>query len=189
MEITIYTDGACRGNPGPGGCAAIVDNGGKQVFLSRGYRWTTNNRMEIGSVILAMETLDLQAAVHLVSDSQYVLNTLSKGWIAGWKKKDWISTARQPVKNRDLWERLDRLITSRTMTYQWVKGHAAHPLNNRCDELAVAAAAGSDLAVDLGYEATYPFPREADALKEAKPGRPEPASRPLILTQPSFLGF
>jgi ribonuclease HI len=160
MVTTIYTDGACRGNPGPGGCAAIVDNGQVKTELSRGYRWTTNNRMEILSVIRAIETIDTGGPVHLVSDSQYVLNTLSKNWISGWKRKNWISTTRQPVKNRDLWECLDDLISKRAMTYEWVRGHASHPLNNRCDEMAVAAALSDKLFIDSGYEAERPFPSE-----------------------------
>lgn len=161
MGIVIYTDGACRGNPGPGGCAAIIDDGRKKTEVSCGYRWTTNNRMEIGSVIVALETLDSGVPVKLVSDSQYVLNALSKGWIAGWKRKNWISTAREPVKNRDLWERLDGLVTKHAMTFEWVRGHAAHPLNNRCDEMAVAAALGHVLAIDSEYEAGNPFPTRA----------------------------
>jgi ribonuclease HI len=157
MALVIYTDGACRGNPGPGGCAAIIDDGTVQNELSRGYRWTTNNRMEIQSVIVALENLPAGAAVQLCSDSQYVLNTLSKGWIAGWKRKGWISSTKEPVKNRDLWERLDALIGQYAMTYQWVRGHAANPLNNRCDEMAVAAALGARLSIDAGYEAIHPF--------------------------------
>jgi ribonuclease HI len=158
MGITIYTDGACRGNPGPGGYAAIVEEGARTRELSRGFRWTTNNRMEIQSVIAALEAIEAGVSVHLVSDSQYVLNALSKGWIAGWKRRGWVSTARQPVKNRDQWELLDGLVARHVLTCQWVRGHAAHPFNNRCDEMAVAAALGKTLAVDAGYEAGNPFP-------------------------------
>ena len=158
MGIIIYTDGACRGNPGPGGCAAIIDDDNRQTELSCGYRWTTNNRMEIRSVIAALEVIETGAPVHLVSDSQYVLNALSKGWISGWKRKNWVTTAREPVKNRDLWEHLDGLIANHAMTYKWVRGHASHPLNNRCDEMAVAAALGGALAIDSEYEAINSFP-------------------------------
>ncbi len=168
--VIVYTDGACRGNPGPGGYAAIVEDGGRKTELFRGYRWTTNNRMEIQSVIAALETIDPAVPVRLFSDSQYVLNTLSKGWIAGWKRRDWISSARQPVKNRDLWEHLDRLVARRAMTYQWVRGHASHAENNRCDELAVIAALGQDLAIDSAYEAENPYPKAASI----------PASRPIL---------
>jgi ribonuclease HI len=158
VGITVYTDGACRGNPGPGGCAAILDDGTDQTELSRGYRWTTNNRMEIRSVIEALERVAAGVAIELVSDSQYVLNTLSKNWIAGWKRKGWINTAKEPVKNRDLWEQLDPLVARQTMTYRWVRGHASNPLNNRCDEMAVTAALGGVLGVDEGYEVVNPFP-------------------------------
>jgi ribonuclease HI len=157
VDIVLYTDGACRGNPGPGGCAAIIDDGSSQTELARGYRWTTNNRMEIQSIIVALELIGTAASIRLISDSQYVLNTLSKGWIAGWKRKGWISSAREPVKNRDLWEKLDVLVARHAMTYQWVRGHATHALNNRCDEMAVAAAQGEALQIDAGYEAVSPF--------------------------------
>jgi len=189
MGVVIYTDGACRGNPGPGGCAAIVDDGHKKIERSRGYRWTTNNRMEICSVIFALETIDAGVPVKLVSDSQYVLNALSKGWIAGWKRKNWISTAREPVKNRDLWERLDGLVAKHAMTFEWVRGHASHPLNNRCDEMAVAAALGQALAIDSEYEAGNPFPARTPVVA----ANPAPAKAPLVspagVTQTAFPGF
>ncbi len=189
MGLTVYTDGACRGNPGPGGYAAIIDDGARQAELSRGYRWTTNNRMEIGSVIAALEDVGAGVPVHLVSDSQYVLNALSKGWIAGWKRKNWISTAREPVKNRDLWEQLDALIAARTMTFEWVRGHASHPLNNRCDAMAVAAALGEELAIDSGYEALNPYPAAAATLTM----KPMLAAAPLTTAaetgQAEFPGF
>jgi ribonuclease HI len=158
MAVIIHTDGACRGNPGPGGYAALIDDGTLKTEISRGYRWTTNNRMEIQSVIAALETIPAGTPVQLFSDSQYLLNTLSKGWIAGWKRKGWINTAREPVKNRDLWEQLDLLVARHKMTYQWVRGHASNPLNNRCDELAVAAALGEKLEIDSAYEVSNPFP-------------------------------
>jgi len=156
--MTIYTDGACRGNPGPGGCAAIlVDSAGRQTEISRGFRRTTNNRMEILSVILALQATPPETReVALVSDSKYVLDTLQKRWIAGWRRRGWMSSKREPVKNQDLWEILDRLIARHTVTYTWVKGHASHPLNNRCDELAVAAARGSALEIDAAFEGIGP---------------------------------
>ena len=172
MGVIVYTDGACRGNPGPGGCAAIIDDGKATTELARGYRWTTNNRMEILSVIAALEMVATGAPVRLVSDSQYVLNTLSKGWISGWKRKGWINTAREPVKNRDLWEQLDELAARHPLSCHWVRGHATHPLNNRCDEMAVGAALGGTLAVDSGYEACHPYPAGAKLApaKSALPG-------------------
>jgi ribonuclease HI len=188
MSVIVYTDGACRGNPGPGGYAAIIDDGVLKTELTRGYRWTTNNRMEIQSVIAALETILAGAPIQLFSDSQYVLNTLSKGWISGWKRKGWINTAREPVKNRDLWEQLDLLVTGHKMTYQWVRGHASNPLNNRCDEMAVAAALGAELEIDSGYEACNPFPANAEpALAKAVP-----APSPVFITgagQATLPGF
>ena len=189
MGVVLYTDGACRGNPGPGGCASIIDNGSKKTELSRGYRWTTNNRMEIRSVILALETLDAGIPAKLVSDSQYVLNALSKGWIAGWKRKNWISTAREPVKNRDLWELLDGLVAKHPMTFEWVRGHASHPLNNRCDEMAVAAALGNALAIDAEYEAGNPFPAGAPAVAANLTPTKVPLVVPAPIGQAQFPGF
>jgi ribonuclease HI len=189
MGVVLYTDGACRGNPGPGGCAAIIDDGHKKTELSRGYRWTTNNRMEIRSVIVALETLGAGVPVKLVSDSQYVLNALSKGWIAGWKRKNWISTTREPVKNRDLWERLDGLVAKHPMTFEWVRGHASHPLNNRCDEMAVAAALGSALAVDSEYEAGNPFPASAPVVVTNATPAHAPLVSPACVSQTEFPGF
>lgn len=157
MGVLIYTDGACRGNPGPGGCATIIDRGATKTELSRGYRWTTNNRMEIRSVILALESVESGVPVKLISDSQYVLNALSKGWIAGWKRKHWVTTTREPVKNRDLWEVLDAAVAKHAMTCEWVRGHASNPMNNRCDEMAVAAALGGKLEIDAEYEKGNPF--------------------------------
>jgi len=189
MGVILYTDGACRGNPGPGGSAAIIEDGGKKTELARGYRWTTNNRMEIRSVIAALETIDAGIPVKLVSDSQYVLNALSKGWIAGWKRKNWISTAREPVKNRDLWERLDSLVAQHRMTFEWVRGHASHPLNNRCDEMAVAAALGHALAIDAEYEGGNPFPADrSTATASSAPAR-APLVSPVGASQAEFPGF
>ena len=186
MGVIIYTDGACRGNPGPGGCAAIIHDGRKKMELSRGYRWTTNNRMEIRSVIVALESIDASVPVKLVSDSQYVLNALSKGWIAGWKRKNWISTAREPVKNRDLWERLDGLVAQHAMTFEWVRGHASHPLNNRCDEMAVAAALGHALAIDSEYEAGNPFPTRAPVAATSSATAKAPLVSPASASQAEF---
>ena len=110
MGIVVYTDGACRGNPGPGGCAAIIDDDERQTELSRGYRWTTNNRMEIRSVIMALEVVASGCSGSSGLGFAICPERLSKGWISGWKRKNWITTAREPVKNRDLWEQLDGLV-------------------------------------------------------------------------------
>jgi ribonuclease HI len=189
MGIIVYTDGACRGNPGPGGCAAIIDRDSVKTELSSGYRWTTNNRMEIRSVIAALEAIETGTPVLLVSDSQYVLNALSKDWIAGWKRKNWISTARAPVKNRDLWEHLDGLVANHVMTYKWVRGHASHPLNNRCDEMAVAAALGGVLAIDSGYEALNPCSINAPPSTAKSPQTPAAVVMATSAGQAEFPGF
>jgi len=189
MGVVVYTDGACRGNPGPGGCAAIIHDGNKKTEHSRGYRWSTNNRMEIRSVLLALENIDAGVSVKLVSDSQYVLNALSKGWIAGWKRKNWISAAREPVKNRDLWELLDGLVAKRPMTFEWVRGHASHPLNNRCDEMAVTAALGNALAIDVGYEAGNPFSVRSPVVGAKSASVAGPVVFPAVVCQAEFSGF
>lgn len=137
-EVTIYTDGACSGNPGPGGWGAILSFHGVEKEISGGEAETTNNRMELTAVIEALACLKEPCRVDLYSDSTYVINALEKGWVYGWKKKGWIKSDKKPALNVDLWERLLPLIATHDMTYHWVKGHASNPKNNRCDELAVA---------------------------------------------------
>ncbi len=136
--VTIYTDGACSGNPGPGGWGAILEYNGIEKELSGGEADTTNNRMELTAVIEALKCLKFPCEVDLYSDSKYVIDALSKGWVWGWKKKGWIKSDKKPALNVDLWEQLLPLITTHTMNYHWVKGHAENPKNNRCDQLAVA---------------------------------------------------
>ncbi len=136
--VTIYTDGACSGNPGPGGWGAILEYNGVEKELSGGEADTTNNRMELTAVIEALKCLKFSCEVDLYSDSKYVIDALSKGWVWGWKKKGWIKSDKKPALNVDLWEQLLPLITTHTMNYHWVKGHAENPKNNRCDQLAVA---------------------------------------------------
>ncbi len=136
--VTIYTDGACSGNPGPGGWGAILEYNGVEKELSGGEADTTNNRMELTAVIEALKCLKFPCEVDLYSDSKYVIDALSKGWVWGWKKKGWIKSDKKPALNVDLWEQLLPLITTHTMNYHWVKGHAENPKNNRCDQLAVA---------------------------------------------------
>ncbi|MEG1683584.1 MAG: ribonuclease HI [Oscillospiraceae bacterium] len=136
--ITIYTDGACSGNPGPGGWAAVLLYGAHSRELSGGEKNTTNNRMELTAVISALELLREPCAVELYSDSKYVIDGLEKGWAAGWKKRGWIKSDKKPALNPDLWERLLLLTAQHDMRYHWVKGHADTVYNNRCDELAVA---------------------------------------------------
>ena len=136
--VTIYTDGACSGNPGPGGWGAILSYNGREKELSGGERQTTNNRMELTAVISALEALREPCAVELYSDSKYVIDALSKGWAESWRKKNWIKSDKKPALNPDLWKRLLDLTAVHTMRYHWVKGHADNEYNNRCDALAVA---------------------------------------------------
>ena len=136
--VTIYTDGACSGNPGPGGWGAILSYNGREKELSGGERQTTNNRMELTAVISALEALREPCAVELYSDSKYVIDALNKGWAESWRKKNWIKSDKKPALNPDLWERLLDLTAVHTMRYHWVKGHADNEYNNRCDALAVA---------------------------------------------------
>jgi len=134
-EVVIYTDGSCSGNPGPGGYAAIVDAKGDRRELTGGERHTTNNRMELLAVIRGLASLDEPSIVRVVTDSQYVTKGM-KSWIHGWRRKGWKTTSGAPVKNRDLWEELDRLASKHQMSWEWVRGHDGHPENERADALA-----------------------------------------------------
>ena len=136
--VTLYTDGACSGNPGPGGWGAILEYMGHEKEMSGGEDNTTNNRMELTAVIRGLQALKESCVVELYSDSKYVIDGLSKGWAAGWQKKGWIKSDKKPALNPDLWETLLALTAKHEMHYHWVKGHAKNPKNNRCDELAVA---------------------------------------------------
>ena len=135
--VTIYTDGACSGNPGPGGWGAILMYGRHKKELSGGENPTTNNRMELSAVIAALEQLKEPCQVELYSDSTYVVNALEKGWAASWQKNGWRKADKKPALNPDLWERLLELCDTHTVTCHWVKGHAENEFNNRCDQMAV----------------------------------------------------
>ena len=135
--VTLYTDGACSGNPGPGGWGAILSYNGFEKELSGGEDKTTNNRMELTGVIRALSLLKEPCIVELWSDSKYVIDGLSKGWAKGWKAKGWVKSDKKPALNPDLWEELLALTQKHQLRYHWVKGHADNPKNNRCDELAV----------------------------------------------------
>ena len=135
--VTIYTDGACSGNPGPGGWGAILIYGTHKRELSGGEPDTTNNRMELTAVIQALSLLKKPCAVDLWSDSKYVIDGLEKGWARGWKKRGWVKSDKKPALNPDLWDRLLELEEIHTLRCHWVKGHAENEYNNRCDELAV----------------------------------------------------
>ena len=137
-EVTIYTDGACSGNPGPGGWGSILVYKGTEKILSGGEAHTTNNRMELMGVISALDALKEPCRVTLCSDSKYVIDALSKGWAVSWQKKGWIKSDKKPALNSDLWEILLELTGRHEMDYIWVKGHAQNEYNNRCDALAVA---------------------------------------------------
>lgn len=136
--VTLYTDGACSGNPGPGGWAAILIYGDYKKEISGGEPDTTNNRMELTGVIKGLQALNQPCVVELYSDSKYVIDALEKGWAEGWRKRGWVKADKKPALNPDLWEELLRLCEYHTVNLHWVKGHASNPMNNRCDELAVA---------------------------------------------------
>jgi ribonuclease HI len=150
-NVVAFTDGACSGNPGPGGYGVILEYGKHSRELSGGFRRTTNNRMELTAAIRALEALKEPCLVTLVSDSQYVLNGLSKGWARGWRAKGW-RRAGKTVPNWDLWRRLLELCEHHRVTCRWVEGHAGHEQNERCDELAVLASASPDCDIDRGFE-------------------------------------
>ena len=139
-KVDVFTDGACQGNPGPGGWGAILRYNGVEKELSGGDPETTNNRMELMAVISALEALKEPCEVTLCSDSQYVCNAISKGWARSWKKNGWRRSNKEPALNPDLWELLLQQLDRHHVTVNWFKGHAGHPENERCDRLAVAAA-------------------------------------------------
>ena len=136
--VTLYTDGACSGNPGPGGWGAILEYQGTEKELSGGESSTTNNRMELTAVIEGLSALKEPCIVELYSDSKYVIDGLAKGWAVSWRKNGWKKADKKPALNPDLWEKLLDLTAIHQMHYHWVKGHAENPKNNRCDELAVS---------------------------------------------------
>lgn len=147
-KIIIYTDGAARGNPGPGGYGIILMSGTLRKELSEGYKHTTNNRMELLAVIVALETLKIpDSDVTIYTDSKYVADAVTKGWVFDWVKKRF-----KGKKNQDLWMRFLDIYPKHQVKFIWVKGHADNPLNERCDELAVAASMQPDLIDDKGYQ-------------------------------------
>lgn len=156
MKVTLYTDGAARGNPdGPGGYGAVLEYVDKNGMLhtkelSQGYVKTTNNRMELMAVITGLEALNRACEVDVYSDSKYVVDAFNQHWIDGWLKKGWKRGKNEPVKNVDLWKRLLAVKEKHTVIFHWVKGHDGHPQNERCDELATTAADGDSLLVDEG---------------------------------------
>jgi len=151
--VTIFTDGSCLGNPGPGGWAAVLSLDAARKELSGGYRLTTNNRMELLAVIEGLTALTQPRKVTLYTDSLYVRDAIEKRWLAGWRKNGWLTSAKKPVKNRDLWTRLQPLLDTHAISFRWVRGHSGHPENERCDTLAKQAAVGRNLPADEGYAA------------------------------------
>jgi ribonuclease HI len=147
--VEIYTDGSARGNPGPGGYGAILKYGKHEKELSQGYRRTTNNRMELLAVIVALESLTKEGLdVDIYSDSKYVVEAVNQKWVFGWQKKGF-----KGKKNPDLWQRFLKIYPKHHIKFHWIKGHNEHPYNERCDVLATTAADGRNLIVDHGFEA------------------------------------
>jgi ribonuclease HI len=148
-QLIVYTDGSSRGNPGPGGYGVILNWKGKVKELSAGYRRTTNNRMELMAVIVALEELNREGLdIVIYSDSQYIVKAVQEGWLNNWMRKNFSGG----IKNSDLWKRYAALASKHRIKFKWVRGHADNPHNNRCDELATQAADGKDLKIDEGYE-------------------------------------
>lgn len=156
MQVTIYSDGSARGNPGPGGYGTIIryiDTKGTvhEREFSAGYKNTTNNRMELLGAITGIEALTKPCEITLISDSKYVTDAFNQNWIKGWLKNNWKNSQKQPVKNVDLWKRLLKAMEPHNVKFQWIKGHAGHAENERCDQLATSAADGSNLLDDTGF--------------------------------------
>ncbi|HEX6293055.1 MAG TPA: ribonuclease HI [Herpetosiphonaceae bacterium] len=151
-QVTIFTDGACIGNPGPGGYGVVLKFGEHTKELSGGFRLTSNNRMELIAVIAGLRALKERCVVAVFSDSEYVVEAMTKGWPARWRANGWMRTKKDRAVNPDLWQQLLELVAQHQVTFTWVKGHAGHPENERCDQLAFAAAQRPDLPMDDGYE-------------------------------------
>ena len=151
-KVTIYTDGACLGNPGPGGYGVVLLYNGRRKEISGGFRLTTNNRMEMMGVIVGLRALKERCSVTLYSDSEYVVNSISKGWAVRWRANGWKRNKKDKAVNADLWEQLLDLIDKHEVKMVWVRGHSGVKENERCDELSVAAAQQKNLPIDEGYE-------------------------------------
>ncbi len=136
--VELFTDGACSGNPGPGGYGIVLRYGTAEKEISGGDASTTNNRMELSAVIVGLSALKEPCKVILTTDSRYVVDAVTKGWVYGWKKRGWVKADKKPALNSDLWEQLLPLLEKHEVTFNWVRGHAGHPENERCDRLAVA---------------------------------------------------
>lgn len=155
-RVSIYTDGACIGNPGPGGYGVILVYGKHRKQLSGGYRLTTNNRMELIAAIRGLDALKEPCHVQLFSDSQYLVESMEKGWAKRWKANNWYRNKKEKAVNQDLWEEILNLCNQHTVQFVWVRGHNSHTENEQCDTLASTAARLSDLPNDDGYEKSPP---------------------------------
>lgn len=152
QAVTIYSDGACLGNPGRGGYGTVLLAGKHRKELSVGYRLTTNNRMELLGAIAGLEALTRPCKVTLWSDSQYVVKAMTDGWLDNWQKRGWRTAGKKPVKNQDLWQRMLKALGEHEVDWRWVRGHTGDVENERCDQLAVAAANSGALLEDEGFE-------------------------------------
>lgn len=147
----LYTDGACSGNPGCGGYGVILKYGSFEKEISQGFKRTTNNRMELLAAIVGLETLKESCEVILYSDSKYLCDSISKGWVYSWKKNGWKKSDKKPALNSDLWERMLAQLSRHKVEIVWIKGHAGHPENERCDRMAVAAYQNNPDKADIGF--------------------------------------
>ena len=150
-QVSLFTDGSCLGNPGPGGYGAILIYKQHQKELAQGYRLTTNNRMELMAAIAGLQSLQEPCVVQLTTDSQYVKQGITQ-WIQNWKRRGWLTASKDPVKNVDLWKLLDAEVQRHRVDWHWVKGHSGHDENERCDILARDAAMSANLLEDSGYQ-------------------------------------
>jgi len=151
-KVVIYTDGACLGNPGPGGYGVIIETNGNRVEKCGGFRLTTNNRMEIMAAISGLEFLKERCEVNIFSDSQYLVRALTEGWARKWQAQGWMRNKKEPALNPDLWECLLKLCQKHAVEFRWVRGHCNHAENERCDRLANESAKRFDLPPDTVYE-------------------------------------
>jgi ribonuclease HI len=155
-RVTIHTDGACKGNPGPGAYGAVLVCGRHRKEISAGFRLTTNNRMELRAAIAALESLSEPCEVELHSDSKYLVHAIRERWLDGWQRRGWMTSDRKPVKNQDLWRELLAAMAPHRIHWHWVKGHAGHRENERCDELANLAVTARHLPDDAGFTDSPP---------------------------------
>jgi len=154
-KVYVFTDGACSGNPGPGGYGVILRYGDTDKEMSAGFADTTNNRMELMGVIVALERLKEPCEVVVTTDSQYVVNGIEKGWALKWKANGWMRNPKEKAQNADLWDRLLNAIARHNVKFKWIRGHSGHEENERCDRLAVSAAAGNGLPPDVWFSRNY----------------------------------